>query len=196
MPLIITSGYGNAGGGTPTGNVVQALSLTAYKRRLVFKMDHSIILDGIATRPGSYPIVVFADGSPGPKGLSVEAAGDVLTLNTEAHIAGVEYRVELPAAGILSTDQELFVGPFIWRYYAIMTATVQFVQVIDARLLQLVFDQPPVDEDALDHLRYSFEPELEPKSASKVTDYTYRLVTSRQTEGQSYTITTNGIRGK
>jgi hypothetical protein len=196
MPLIITSGYGETGGGGTPTNVVKALSLTAYKRRLVFKMDRSIILDGAATHPTNYPIVVAADGTPGPRGLSVEASGDVLTLYTEAHIANVEYRIELPASGIVSTERYLFVGPFTWRYYATMTASVQFVQAIDARLLQLVFDQPPMDEDALDHLRYSFDPELEPKAASKVTDYTYRLVTSRQVESQTYTIATSGIRGK
>ncbi len=71
---------------------------------------------------------------------------------------------------------------------------VQIARSVDARRLELVFNQAVNSEDALNPANYSISPSLGVLGVTRITDLNYMLTTAQQANGQSYTVAVSNIR--
>lgn len=71
--------------------------------------------------------------------------------------------------------------------------SLQIVRPIDARLLEIVFNRAVVQSQAENIANYSISPTLQVLTATKVTDFNYRLTTAQQILDQAYAVTISGI---
>lgn len=192
MPLLVTSGLGRSSSG---GGTVSALALEAYRTRIVLTAEFDLEITGAAATPDGYQIEPVAGG----KNIGIHRVrvdGKSVIIYTDTQQLGVDYLLLLPWS--IASATHIPVGPysFIYQVNSFDLASIQNVLVIDARVVEVVFDMPVQDVDASDVSKYAFTPPLTVKGATKVSDWTYRLSTSRQAEGTTYQLAISDIRGQ
>lgn len=71
-----------------------------------------------------------------------------------------------------------------------MPLNLTSIQVTDARTIEALYTVPPSSVDALNPSNYMITPALDVLGVAKVTDYHYKVTTSRQTPGTDYALKT------
>lgn len=73
------------------------------------------------------------------------------------------------------------------------TVTILMVRAIDARTVDVLYGVAPDPTLASNPASYSILPTLTVSAVQKITNFQYRLTTSRQTPGTLYTLSTIGF---
>lgn len=191
MSLLVTLGMGAGGGGG--GGAFVLNSITPAHKQLTLNMSNTPTISGPAADPASYTLT-SATGKASTV-LSVTAVGNTLVLATTEQTNGQVYTLHIPFIGLVDISATDFDGPFSPSFIAVGIAPViQIVRSVDTRKIDVVFSEAMRSDDATTPANYSISPPLEIKSIEMLTDYMYRLHTSKQTVGQVYTITASNIR--
>jgi hypothetical protein len=196
VPLLITKGYGTPGSVTPPDCVVFYVTGVAPGLNYIdifFSTD--LTASGPAVDPNEYTITPL-DGGGAQTVTEVTVGTNYIRLTTTEHKDGALYSVTMPVAGYLSTgDGGQFQGPFTNEYTGVgLEPGLIMVRVIDARTIDVHFNEAVMESDATDPENYTITPLLEVVSIAKVTSSVYRITTSRQVEDTAYTITSHDIR--
>jgi hypothetical protein len=134
----------------------------------------------------------------GPTAVTVQSVSQptskTIRVNVSIQRTGNVYTLTMPIQGI--TDA---VGGGISNLVNNFTgvgvpAQVQIAKSVDERTLDIVFNVPVMEADAILALNYSIAPSIAVVSAKRLTDFNYRLTTGPQTINQAYTVTASNIR--
>ena len=130
---------------------------------------------------------------PGLTIYGMVVASPVITFSTSAQ-ASIPYTLNIPSVGIIPVSGATLLGPYNIAFDGLAApVTVSLVSVIDARLLEIVFNRAVNKAQASNVNNYSISPPLAIIKATYITDSVYRLQTSRQVQGQIYTVTISGL---
>jgi hypothetical protein len=189
MSLIITEGLGIEGG----GGAFAILSVVPGIGQLSVNLSATGVLTGDSLIPSKW--VVTGGGTPVAV-VAVAIFGTLITLTTTEQTDGASYMLLVPQGIVDFTTSNPCIGPFTWAFTGVGSLpTLAFARAIDARLLEVIFSKAVVNSEAVDPANYMITGGggLTVSAGSKVTDTTYRLVTSRQDPGQLYTVTASNI---
>ena len=172
----------------PTPPLVVGVTVTPTTLNVAF--NHNLIVEALARNPWNWSIST----GPGITGVSTPDQTHIL-LQVHGQIDGTSYRLNIPDGGIIDA-LDLHLAPPL---YVDFTGTnpgpsIVGVAVIDTHHLDLIFSRPVLQVDALDPTKYSINPTLGIDAVTYITDYNYRLYTSRQVANLDYTVTPLGIR--
>jgi hypothetical protein len=151
MPLLTTRGLGRAGNSGPTMDFV---SITPNNLALAILFTDQVELVGNAANYANW-VITTSDGQP-VAAVSVEPSGNSVILGTTPHTTGATYTLTIPQ-GVMSintgasypapTHQDYIgngAGPGITRATS-----------LDARTLQIVFNEPVLKGDAINPGNYT-----------------------------------------
>jgi len=191
MPLIITKGYGLAAGGGGGPFVFNGITTAIKEVHLNFSVPPFIggpALDrSLWSIVGPNDSIIVVDG--------VIVVGNSVILNTSEMAQGVSYTLNMPTYFISNGSGVVFPGPFTQIFTG--TGTNPFIvitQTIDTRTVLVHFNETINELDGRNENNYSANNGLSIISAEKVSNTIYKLHTSLQTVGTSYTITASNIR--
>lgn len=193
MPIIITKGLGLEA--TP-GGAFTLTAISATPGLVTVTLSNSFIISGPAAdssmyvingvTPGAYPVT--------PTGVSV--LGSNLLITTTEMTDGETYQLIIPNVGIVSVLNEPFQGIFNPTFTG--AGTRPFIVIsrsIDARIVEVVYNERVIVSDATNPANYSITPgPLAVTSVDSLTEMTYRLHTAKQTDGTLYTIVVSNVR--
>jgi hypothetical protein len=170
-----------------------AISAVGGYRQVVVTFSDSVMVSGPALVPANYPITLTGAGV-NVLVTAIEAVGSTLVLTTDKQTPGAAYTVHLPLQGILSGSFAQFVGPFDLAFTG-GTGVVSILQTrsVDAFKLEVNFNIPVLESTAIIPTNYTINNGLVVLGAVKITDFAYRLTTTRQVQTQSYTVSISGI---
>jgi len=128
--------------------------------------------------------------------ISVVIVGNEIRLTTTNMVNGLSYNLILPDVGIFNISGYTFVGPFIQAFTPAGAGPDIFrIDVVDSRTLDITFERPVNELDALNETNYAIVPTLRIHNGiQKISQSIYRLTTDPQAVGTSYTITASNIR--
>jgi|SRR5579859_4103799 len=211
MSLLITKGLGELGGGSLSGLITTqgygttkasvypsclaflALGVTPTLTTLDVSMSNAFTISGPAASPSDYTITPL-DGGHAVTILSVQQSGPHLLLTTTEHTNGKNYQLTMPSIGIVDINNNPFDGPFTINYVGVGVAPYALAaRSIDARTLEITFDEQVDPSTALNPSNYSINNGLTVTGVVAVTNSIYRLSTSRQTQGMTYTVTITNV---
>jgi hypothetical protein len=143
---------------------------------------------GPSAVPANWTIAPLDGGNPVQvTGIAIVGVDIVLTTTNQS--GGKNYELTIPV-GIMSNGTAML-GPFVISFLGVAT-TPTFLQAIsiEAHILDLYFSAVPDAGLVLDPTRYSITPgPILVTAVKKVSDTVYRLSTSRQGIGITYTVT-------
>lgn len=133
------------------------------------------------------------DAAASVLGMSVNGA--TVDLVVTEHTNGQGYSLSIPAGIADSVAGNLFIGPFAETYTAVgIPPAILQTRTVDARTIEIIFSEAVNEGDALYQGNYSIDNGLTVLSVAKVSPFIYRLSTSKQTIGVTYTVTVTGVR--
>jgi len=194
MPLMITGGLGNT---APWTGAFQALQVQAGDKQLVITFNVDTTISGPAASPSGYSVTTGDVGVLPVTITSVAVAGPIVTLGTTMQTYNANYVLNFPVVGLVSVDGRPFNGPFTFAFSggAATPVAVQMVTTIDARTLDVSFSRAVVQADASNPNNYTVTPTLAVHSATRITDFVYRIKTDRQVQGRVYSVSIANIGG-
>lgn len=189
MPLIITSGLGATGSAADPA----VDSITSYESYLLVVFNTSLDVSSNVLRTDSWS--VSGGGRPvSVRDVSMHSASTIRIDVTE-QTDGETYVLHFPEVGILTLFGEKFYGPFEENFVGAGSGpSILMVRTVDARTLEVFFNEAVNPGDALNSANYSIDNGLQVVSVTKVTPVQYLITTSKQVEGISYTVTASNIR--
>ncbi len=126
---------------------------------------------------------------------AVNVTGDAIVLSTTEMSHGSTYTLVMPNTTIANTEGVVYLGPFTENFTGFgVSPTILITQVIDARTIDVVFSEPVNKYDALNETNYSVNNGLTVVSVAQLSASIFRLTTSKQAVGTSYTVTASNIR--
>ncbi len=126
---------------------------------------------------------------------SVTQAGNTVILSTTEMANGSSYTLEIPNTTIAGPSGSVFLGPFTQAFTGFgVSPTIAITQVIDARTIDVIFSERVNKYDALNETNYTINNGLSVVSVAQLSTTIFRLTTSKQTVGTSYTVTASNIR--
>jgi hypothetical protein len=191
---LVTLGLGDTsgGGGTPISisSVVGASNLAT-----VNCAGATPVLIGGALDKSNWVITNNSSGDHLMVG-TVTVVGDTIELITSEQVNGATYIVNIPTTGIISlTDGTACIGPFTPTFTGVGTnPAILMIQSVDARHVNVLFNVPVNNLDALNTNNYVGDNGLTITASTKLSDSIFQLTTSRQVVGTAYTITASNIR--
>lgn len=196
MSLIVTQGYGDSGGVAP--GALTVLSVTPSNNQILITFSEAVILlgDGLDTTRW----IIVSDGGQHVIVNSIQVAGATVTLITNEMANGTNYTLTIPNMGVYSaiTGNPL-TGPFEHPFVGVGSPpTILIIVVIDARTIEVVYDEPVNMYDALNENNYVITGigGLTVIDVEKMGSTIYRLTTSHQMVGTNYLVTASNIRGE
>lgn len=184
MPLLTTRGLGRSGSSGPTMNFV---SITPNDTVLGILFSDQVQLVGPAANYANW-IISTIDGAP-VAATAVEQSGNSVILSTTPHTTGANYTLTIPVGVLSANTGASYPAPNDQDYIGsgagpgITTATS-----IDARTLQIVFNEPVLLGDALNPANYTVTDDVQVLGSDYETDSSFSLTTSRQIAGHTYTV--------
>lgn len=194
--LLITSGLGSAGSSGLVSGDCASLKLLAASNTgtyidLIF--NYPIRLDGPAAVISNWSITPTTDKEVAITSLVV--ANNRILVYTSEQDSDILYTLNIPLAGVVSTSWAYFGGSYNPTFLGLGFApTILMARTVDGRTLEVIFSEAVNPDDALDASKYSINNGLTVSSVTKISSHIFRLVTSKQTVGQSYTVTATGVR--
>jgi hypothetical protein len=183
MSQIITQGYG-AGAGA-AGLTLSTLTPNNIVLGLVFSDNVQLI--GPAANLSNWVITVVGGVAVSVTG--VTASGPNVTINTTPHTSGAAYTLTVPVGVVSTTNGSSYLAPTANAYTGNGAGPgISSASPMDARTLQIVFNEPVLVGDATNPASYTITPTLQVLGATFQTSTSYVLTTSRQTPGTTYTI--------
>ncbi len=126
---------------------------------------------------------------------SVTIVDHAIVLGTTEMANGSTYTLEMPNTTIAGPDGTVFLGPFTQNFTGVgVSPYILITQVIDARTIDVVFNEQVNKYDALNETNYTINNGLTVVSVAQLSASIFRLTTSRQAVGTSYTVTASNIR--
>lgn len=179
---LLTSGLGEDVAGGSSGFVLTSTTPAQNQITLGFASGASL-LSGPSAVAGNWTLT---------GGLTVTAvalSGGAVVLTTTNQTGGGTYTLHIPL-GVMSFGNG-FLGPYETTFTGVQTTpTITISRAVDARTVDIVFAQAPdVIADALDPARYSVDNGLQVTAVERLTATWYRLTTTQQLVGTSYTVT-------
>ncbi len=192
MPFLITGGLGQAG--VDPSSAFLSEGIQALDGQLVVQLNAPAVISGPAARADGYTIT---GGGVTVSVTAVEVVDDTVVLAVSKQTYLADYVLHMPELGLVSDDGRAYNGDFELDFAGAFATPpeVQIARSVDARTFEVVFTRAVVQADAETAANYSISPTLTVISASKVTDFTYRITTSRQTQDQQYDVTISNIGG-
>lgn len=192
MPLLITDGLGFASSGT--GGSFQFLGVNSgldYFDLLFSAPVVSLTADAADYTKYGLAVADTTSSLASITGVSI-VAGNVRLTTTQCTNGGL-YKITLPAVGFFDGG-DVFVGPYSMNAVAVgLLPQALSARAIDARLIEVVFNEAVVQTEAMNVANYAITPTLAVHSVSFVNANTYRIVTDRQTRGTVYTVVVSNI---
>lgn len=184
MAGLITEGLGEAASGATTGFVADTATGGPDSVTITFAVGFPPTdLTGPSAVAGNWSIT---DGVTLAV-LAVNIVGSTLVLTTGHQLAGHPYTLTIPS-GMLSNGNG-FLGPYTLGFTGVATVpTLLFARSVDEFFVDATFDFAPDPATALDTSHWSLTGGLTVVTVTKVTDTTYRVQTTAQAPGTSYTI--------
>ncbi len=127
---------------------------------------------------------------------TVTIVGNTIVLGTTAMVAGGPYTLIIPNTTIAeSVGGTVFLGSFSQPFTgAGATPVILITRVIDARTIEVTYDQAVNKYDALNETNYSINNGLSVLSVAQVSTAIFTLTTTKQVDGTAYTLTASNIR--
>lgn len=173
---------------------IHTVSISAAANQVTVQFSASIVLSGPALETDNWVIVTNTDGARLVTVNSIEVSGNDVILTTTPQSDGASYTLELPTIGITDSSFDPFAGLFSLDFTGVPTiVAVNMVKTIDARTIDVIFATPVNEADASNPANYSVDHGLEVTAAVRITDFWYRLTTTRQTNDVVYTLTASNI---
>jgi hypothetical protein len=208
VPLIITKGLGSLGDGSTSGllciqgwgspgdgTVITLSSTEVYGDRIELVFSVPVQVVGPAALPAYWPITSSTPGAPVPVVTSVNVSGvRIILYYTEGRDAA-SYTLAIPPTGIKDLSDNPYTGPFTQPFSGTgIDPFISLAQAEDALHARVIFSEAVNESDALVVSNYSI-PGLSIYAVERESGTTiYRLTTSLQSVGVSYTLTITGIR--
>lgn len=192
--LLTTQGYGSPGAATYIAcKAFQALSVASFGSYIEIIFNNLPSVSGPSADPTQYVIVPLNGGVP-VHATSLVVIANRIRLYTTEHTEGKTYRLTIPVNGLVDQFLNPFDGLFTIDYIGVGIApTALLARSIDARLIEVTFDEPVLTSDAINAANYNIAPTLTVVNIYQVSPTIYRLVTSKQAIGQLYMVTITGI---
>ena len=186
------------GMGSPwTGSFVTLASMEIYGDRMELVFGVPVAVVGIAVLSEYWPITGSTPGAPVPIVSSVEVSGVRIKLYYSEGRDGASYSLVIPVVGVQDLAANPFMGPFTQAFTGVgIDPFCVLAAAEDALHAHVIFSEPVNEEDALIAANYTITGGggLIVYSVTKVNSTTYRLKTSLQGVGHSYTVSINNIR--
>lgn len=184
MPGLITKGLGAGGAG------VDLLSTTISIKQISLNFSDAPSLVGDALSLSKWSI----SGVNSVSILSISISTNSIILITSEMSNGGSYLLNIPQY-ITSTGGP-WVGPYSQTFTGVgATPVIVYSKVIDARHLEICFSEPVNKYDALNIANYSISG-LVVVGVEQISDSIFRIQTSHQTVGTSYSIVASNIRDR
>jgi hypothetical protein len=208
MPLIITKGLGSLGDGSSSGllciqgwgspgagTTITLASTEVYGNRMELVFSVSVQAIGPAALPENWTITSSTPGAPIPTVTSVQVSGVRIILFYTEGRDGAAYTLAIPPSGIKDLSDNPYTGPFTQAFSGTgIDPFITLAQAEDALHARVIFSEAVNESDALIVGNYSI-PGLTIFAVQKESGTTiYRLTTSLQSVGITYTLTIVGIR--
>jgi len=192
MSLLVTKGLGMEPGASSPLTGLSA-TYTASTNNLDIQLSSAAVLAGPALVPSSWSITSTGNPSLTVNSISLISSNTIIRLNvSEARTA--TYLIQLPIGITQTSDGTSYTTPNPITCNATGTGPVVLLgSSIDAITMDIVFDRPVNQSDASTAANYTSNNGLTISAAVRVTDSVYRLTTSRQVPGTTYTLTIVGI---
>lgn len=191
MSLLITKGLGSAV--DVNGLLLSSVTNSGTYLDLLFNMVLNVSSNVLEV--GSWAIT--AGGIVSPVQISAVSTPSLKTIRVaiSEQTNGATYTLHLPKVGILALDDTAYNGPFEANFVGVGAGPfVTMVRSIDARTLEIFFNEPVDEGDALNPSNYSISGGLQVTAVSKLTPIQYQITTSKQTENVNYTVTVSNVR--
>lgn len=194
--LLTTQGYGDPG--APSGNcfAFSLILVETYADRLELVFSANIQATGPAALPSQWPITTTTPGAILPVVQSVVVVGPRIKLFMTEALGGVTYTLHIPAVGIIDFSNNPYPGPYTTNFVAVgIPPFVALAGAEDGFHVKVIFSEAVVESEALTAANYAITggSGLTVFEVFKETDLVYKLRTSLQSVGQSYTVTVSNI---
>jgi hypothetical protein len=192
--LLSTQGLGSPGTAVYVAcKAFQALDVDVTSTYIDVVFNNLPSVSGPSADPTQW-VITSLNGGRAVTVTAVVPVTNRLRLYTTEHTTGKLYRVTIQHIGLVDQFLNPFDGLFSIDYVgAGNNPQALLARSIDARLMEVVFDEPVNEAEAVIAANYSISPPLTVVSVTVVSPTIMRLVTSRQTRAQLYTVTVSGI---
>ena len=212
MPFPITKGLGNQGDGSSSALLItqgygdpqaaascfafSLITIEVYQDRLELVFSTNVQVVGPAAIPSQWTITTAVPGVTIPTVTSIQVVGPRIKLFITEPRDGVLYTLNFPAVGIEDLSANPYPGPFTTNFTGIGTPPyVALAGAEDGFHVKVIFSEIVVESEALVAGNYLITggAGLTVYDVFKETDQVYRLRTSLQVVGQTYTVTVSNI---
>lgn len=172
------------------------LSVTPFADRLELNFSATVQAVGLAAMPSSWSATTAAPGAPLPTFTSVVAVGSQIKLYMTEVKGGALYVLNIPVTGIKDLSSNPFLGPFTANFIGVAAPPyVVLAAAEDGYHVRVIFSETVVEAEALIASNYVVTggAGLTVYEAVKETNNIYKLRTSLQVVGQTYTVTVSNI---
>lgn len=184
MPLVITKGFGISGS---TGPSMDFVSITPNDTVLGVLFSDQVELVGPAASYANWIISTF-DGAPVAV-TAVEQSGNSAIVSTTPHTTGAHYTLTIPVGVLSANTGASFPAPADEDYIGSGAGPgITRATSLDARTLQIVFNEPVLLGDALNPANYTITDNVQVLGSDYETDSSFSLTTSKQIAGHTYTV--------
>ncbi len=179
---------------TPTPTI-HTESITAAVSHLDVEFSTDVVLSGPALDVANWYVTVDGPGKEVTVGAITQLNATTVRLTVTTQTQDAEYTLHLPQRGITSDEFGVFTGLYSLEFEGVATpVTVQMIRVVDTHHLDVIFAIAVDEDEASDPLNYAINNGLTVVSATKITDFQYRLRnTPRQVDATTYTILITNI---
>lgn len=194
--LVSTQGYGDPGAPSGACNTFTLLLVEVYPDRLELLFSTNVMVVGPAATPAQWVITTLVPSVIVPTVTSIEVVGPRIKLYTTEAKDGVLYTLNFPVVGIKDLSLNPYPGPFTYNFIGIgISPYVALAGAEDGYHVKVIFSETVVEAEALIPGNYVITggAGLSVFEVFKETDKVYRLRTSLQTVGQTYTVTVSNI---
>lgn len=193
--LLVSMGFGGPGTVPGPGGAFQGLLLVSTFLNLELQLTEAPTIAGPAADPSQYLLVPTDGGAPATV-TAVSISGNDLELTTTEHTTGKHYQLTVPTIGLVSVTNKTYQGPFLFSYVGVGHGPIPLLaRSIDARTMEIVFNEALDEASAMNPANYSVAPPLAIISVVKTgLDTVYRLTTGRQDRGTLYTVTLTNVK--
>lgn len=174
---------------TVTVDPLSLLSVVSNNNQITLTFNRTPVLTGIGLLPSGWSI------SPTLTILSVSVIGNTIVLNTTEQIDGISYDLIAPSGSISTVEGLVWTGPFDLSFTGSgANPTIINIYVIDARTIDVSYSEAVYPPDALTKENYTINNGLIVYAVEKISETTYRLITSKQAVGVTYLVTVSNVR--
>ena len=194
--LVTTQGYGDPGAPSGACNTFTLLLVEVYQDRLELLFSTNVVAIGPAADPAQWVITTLVPSVIVPTVTAVQVAGPRIKLFITEAKDGVLYTLHFPVVGIKDIPLNPYPGPFTYDFLGFGIAPfVALAGSEDGFHVKVIFSETVVESEALIAANYVITggAGLSVFEVFKETDKVYRLRTSLQTVGQTYTVTVSNI---